>query len=220
MKIIYDDLSIDEFFRLGGRVRVNETEVSTVGKFNELRRSEDWNGDTSLDPSNGGDAWIGDQHFRYDNSTFYYRGNLPTTPSKDPYGVPNTNFTLIDEQDCRWEEYQKYRLEHGFDLSELWSLDVAILKFILPRVKALRENFGSYPAMMQEDEWKDILDSIIDALEIALDEDEYEVIDGPKIIKRMYEDRDPGKCKRLLDKYERYRKGMKNLIRYFYQLND
>lgn len=64
MKIIYDDLSIDEFFRLGGRVRVNETEVSTIGKFNELRRSEDWNGDTSLDPSNGGDAWIGDQHFK------------------------------------------------------------------------------------------------------------------------------------------------------------
>ena len=62
----------------------------------------------------------------------------------DPYGVENINFSLdLKEDDERKEIFKKQRLERGFDETELWNLDTTILKFILPRLKAFKENtFG------------------------------------------------------------------------------
>lgn len=84
----------------------------------------------------------------------------------DPYGIPNVNFTLIDQNDNRWEEYKKQRIERGFDESELWSLDVTISKFISPRLKAFRDTAGGYPGDMTENEWIELLDKMILAFDL------------------------------------------------------
>lgn len=39
----------------------------------------------------------------------------------------------------RLEEFQEQRKERGFDDSETWSLDITIVKFMLPRLKRLIE---------------------------------------------------------------------------------
>lgn len=85
--------------------------------------------------------------------------------AKDPYGIPNVNFTIIDENDDRWEEYKKQRLERGFDSSELWNLDSTIIKFALPRLKAFREDGTlSYPDFDEArtpEGWHEVLDKMI-----------------------------------------------------------
>lgn len=220
MKIIYDDLYYDEFFRMGGRVHVGVFgfDVDTRGKFEETIRAKAWK-DEYLDPKNGGDAWIGDMHFTYADKTFNYRGSIPTLPSGDPYGVPNTNFSLIDPQDYRWEEFQELRIKNGFDPSEIWSLDSAILRFMLPRIEWLRDHFCGYPAYLTEEKWKETLDKMCNAIKIAVDDRYNGAIDKPIVIKRVYKN-DPKKCEEMLKKNEEYREGIKLLIKYFYQLGD
>lgn len=86
----------------------------------------------------------------------------------DPYNIPNVNFTLINREDNRWDEYKEQRLERGFDNSETWSLYSAISKFIEPRLRVFKEIHGGYPGYpgdMTEDEWNEILDKMIKAFE-------------------------------------------------------
>lgn len=220
MKIIYDDLYYDEFFRMGGRVHVGVFgfDIDTRGKFEQSIQAQGWK-DEYLDPKNGGDAWIGDQHFTYSDKVFNYRGEIPTVPVGDPYGVPNTNFTLIDPQDDRWEEFQEFRIRNGFDPSEIWALDQAILKFMLPRIMYFRDNFCGYPAYLTEEKWKEILTKICKAIRYAIDDRYFCVIDKPSVIKKVYKN-DPKKCEEILKKNEEYREGMRLLIKYFYQLGD
>lgn len=90
---------------------------------------------------------------------------------KDPYGIPNVNFTLISRDDERWKEYQQQRLERGFDDSELWSLDHTITSFILPRLKRFKEITCDYPSDMSEKEWDDKLEKMITAFEYLENED-------------------------------------------------
>lgn len=221
MKIIYDDLYYDEFFRMGGRVHVGVFgfDVDKVSEFEKTIRAEAWK-DEYLDPKNSGDAWIGDMHFTYSDKVFKYRGDIPTLPANDPYGVPNTNFTLIDPQDARWDEYKELRIKNGFDPSEIWCLDTTILKFMLPRIEWLRDHFCGYPGYLTEEKWKETLDKMCNAMKIALDDRYDGAIDKPSVIKRIYEKRDPEKCALLLKKNKEYREGMKFLIKHFYQLGD
>ncbi len=45
----------------------------------------------------------------------------------------------LTDDDKRLEEFQKQRLERGFDESEIWSIDYLIISFALPRIKRLLE---------------------------------------------------------------------------------
>ena len=54
-------------------------------------------------------------------------------------GVPNICFSVIGEKDKRAVEFKKQRLARGFDDSELWGLDCAIAKFIIPRLERFLE---------------------------------------------------------------------------------
>ena len=90
---------------------------------------------------------------------------------KDPYGIPNVNFTLIDRDDERWKKYQQQRLERGFDDSELWSLGNTITSFILPRLKRFKEINYSYPSNLSGKEWNNILEKMITAFEYLENED-------------------------------------------------
>lgn len=84
----------------------------------------------------------------------------------DPYKIKNVNFSLIDEDDDRFEDFKKQRLERGFDSSELWSLDCTIAEFIAPRLKVFRENSGDSPIGKSRTEWEKILDEMIEGFEI------------------------------------------------------
>lgn len=101
---------------------------------------------------------------------------------KDPYGIENVNFSLVEPDDYRWEEYKQQRLEIGFDNSEIWNLDTTISKFILPRLKAFKEISCGIPGklvyefkkkgyssekanQLADKEWDKILDKIIWAFE-------------------------------------------------------
>ncbi|MCH5167371.1 MAG: hypothetical protein J1F35_05700 [Erysipelotrichales bacterium] len=106
---------------------------------------------------------------------------------KDPYGIPNVNFSQIDSQDARWKEYTKQRISRGFDDSEIWNLDSTIAKFILPRLKEFKEIAWGTPGKLDyefvqkgysESEasiiankaWEEILDKMIWAFEHYDDE--------------------------------------------------
>ena len=86
----------------------------------------------------------------------------------DPYGIPNVNFTLINEDDERWEEFKQERLERGFDESELWNLDYTIAKFIYPRLQAFFEGNISHPIGMTQDEWYIKIKSMLDAFKLII----------------------------------------------------
>lgn len=116
-----------------------------------------------------------------------------TMDGADPYGIPNVNFTLIDQNDNRWEEYKKQRIERGFDDSELWSLDVTISKFILPRLKAFKDIAGGYPGGMTAEYWEQTLDHMIEAFELQAEckfshtkEEEKKIEDGLKLFTNYF----------------------------------
>jgi len=80
----------------------------------------------------------------------------------DTYGFKNINFSCGD--DC--EEFKKQRMTRGFDDSELWSLDITISKFILPRLIAFKKEHSGYPAKLNSGkEWNNVLDAMIKAFE-------------------------------------------------------
>jgi hypothetical protein len=86
-------------------------------------------------------------------------------------GIPNINFSVYTDGDKREENFVKQRLERGFDESETWNLYTTISRFIVPRLKAFKENTICYPPELTPDEWNAILDKMIRAFEIAGDAD-------------------------------------------------
>lgn len=118
---------------------------------------------------------------KYDNvnsfidSTFYYSGEKvkeADVSPRDPYGIKNVCFSLMEETDDRWDEYAQQRLERGFDDSELWNLDHSIACFILPRLKRFRETAGGYPGYLKNmDEWYSILDQMIEGFELIVNDE-------------------------------------------------
>ena len=62
--------------------------------------------------------------------------------------VPNINFSLIGDNDDRYEDFKKQRLERGFVESETWSLDYTIARFIAPRLRAFLD---IYKAVIVDD---------------------------------------------------------------------
>lgn len=85
------------------------------------------------------------------------------------------------------KEYAKQREERGFDDTELWNLDYTLAAFILPRLKAFREeiednisvpNSFTMSAHTEKDfeearsKWHDTLDSMIKAFQNIIDDDE------------------------------------------------
>ena len=89
-------------------------------------------------------------------------------------GVPNINFTLIDEADDREEKYKAQRIERGFDNSELWSLDYTIARFIHPRLVEFKKDLHGWPGGLESFEvWTEILDKMILAFSYLADDEEH-----------------------------------------------
>jgi len=68
--------------------------------------------------------------------------------------------------------------KRGFSDDVVWNFDYSIAKWILPRLKRFREIDLSLPTNITDDEWKVILDKIIEAFELIKFEweDEYNSI--------------------------------------------
>lgn len=82
----------------------------------------------------------------------------------DPLGIKNVNFTVGKPDDERWKMWEEQRLTRGFDDTELWNLDMTILEFIKPRLKAFKEQTDSMPVdskFKTLDEWRAEIDKMI-----------------------------------------------------------
>lgn len=88
---------------------------------------------------------------------------------KDPkyLGIPNINFSLIEQNNKREGEYMNQRKSRGFDDSEVWSLDCTICRFIAPRLKVLMGLKHGIPSEFfdKPDEWDVILNKMLYAFE-------------------------------------------------------
>ena len=60
--------------------------------------------------------------------------NLQSLDIKE-LGIPNVCFSLSREDHPNSEEFQRQRIERGFDDSETWSLTDTIANFIIPRLE-------------------------------------------------------------------------------------
>lgn len=84
--------------------------------------------------------------------------------------IPNVCFSLDDGSFENSKEYKKQRETRGFDETECWNLDTTIAKFILPRLKCLKEIKHGYPYDLSEEQWDEILDKMILAFDLQLKE--------------------------------------------------
>lgn len=93
----------------------------------------------------------------------------------DVLGKKNVNFSsdcAANVEDDRCEGWKKQRLERGFDDTELWNLDHTIIQFILPRLKAFKEEVHGFPGTFETmEEWYHALDEMIWAMEWYASED-------------------------------------------------
>ena len=97
------------------------------------------------------------------------------------------------------KKHQQQLESRGFDDTELWNLDNTIAEFILPRLKAFRENPVGYPTNLTEKKWNKALDKIIFSLDLSLNDDKWLNLNI--------------KERNILHK--KYKKGFKLLGRYF-----
>lgn len=63
------------------------------------------------------------------------------------------------------------KLTRGFSEADLWSLDITIAEFILPRLKSFQEGRGSFPSGLSDKEWDEILGKMIYSFEYHANED-------------------------------------------------
>ena len=93
-----------------------------------------------------------------------------------------TTYGLSDrlpENDKRHPDLKKQRRELGFDETEFWSLELAVAKFMLPRLKIAKKN-NLYPHIGKD------LDKMIAAFELICrdemntDKEEQAILDGLK----------------------------------------
>ena len=154
-----------------------------------------------LNPSMGKYQYVVDLNYdrvrSYDLAKFYYSYDRtdPDVQARDPYGIPNVCFSLVDPDDDRWEAYTQQRLERGFDISETWNLDGTIARFVYPRLKAFIEDVKEmkcHPANMESiDEWVKILEDMLKGFELMVSDeiktkDEDEIIDKSLDLFRKY----------------------------------
>lgn len=95
--------------------------------------------------------------------------------------VPNVNFSSEYDEENE-SKYKEQRLERGFDDSETWNLDYTISCFILPRLKQFKVLNNTHPAMITLEEWNEILDKMIFALQYRIEIDDIDVsTDSPRM---------------------------------------
>lgn len=166
MKVILDELYVDEFFNNGGKVLLNDgTVIEDKHTFGKAMKDKE-------NLSKIRDCTIGLNHYDYKPEDYEFRFSdyRKFLSPKDPYGIKNVNFTAIDRDDSRWNCFMKQRLENGFDESETWSLDSTIARFIYPRLKCFYNDgdIFSHPGNLSSEEWEQIVEKMVKAFELIV----------------------------------------------------
>ena len=65
------------------------------------------------------------------------------------------------------------RLTRGFDDRDLWSLDVTIAKFVLPRLRVFKDIHKGYPGELDSNKWDSTITTMIEAFEEIVSDDYY-----------------------------------------------
>ena len=137
-----------------------------------------------------------DQVWSYETARFYYsydRRDLEVQP-RDPYGIPNVCFSIIDVNDEKWNIFEKQRLNRGFDDSETWNLDGTIAKFVYPRLLVFIDDvirIECHPVDLTFDEWVGILKEMMEGFKLMSQDneksdDEYKIIEKALDLFRKY----------------------------------
>lgn len=77
---------------------------------------------------------------------------------------------LNDQRQSRWAQE---RQEQGFDSTELWDLQITLAQFILPRLKAFKDNTGGHPLDITQEEWVSSIDRMIWSFEQIVNDDNF-----------------------------------------------
>ena len=67
----------------------------------------------------------------------------------------------------------------GWSDEETWNLDITIAKFVLPRLKRLKQLQNGYPGDLAEEKWDEILDKMIFSFD-KITNDEEIVMEQPQ----------------------------------------
>lgn len=158
------------------------------------------NENLEISPSIGTSEYVVDLKYdhvwSYETAKFYYSNDkrdqeiLP----KDPYGIQNVCFSMIDNKDTDWDKYEKQRLQRGFDDSETWNFDGTIAKFIYPRLLVFIEDVKSiecHPSDISFNDWVDILKTMAEGFRLITQDDdktddEYNLIEKALDLFRKY----------------------------------
>lgn len=109
---------------------------------------------------------------------------LPIWPLKKPL--------YLTPKDERYKKYQNQLKKSGFSDTELWGLDYSIAAFVLPRLIRFKEILHSHPANLTFEQWKEVLDKIILAMEITVNGEDWErnieLIEGVKLFGEYFTD--------------------------------
>lgn len=77
--------------------------------------------------------------------------------NKDPLGIPNCCFSLVNRKDKRWKEFKADRLKQGFDESELWSFSTTFCAWLLPRVEWYKDHVVPMLNEEKPEEWDKLI---------------------------------------------------------------
>jgi len=85
---------------------------------------------------------------------------------------------IITDKDERYDKFMEEKEKTGVSPDELWNLDIATARFILPRLKQFRENNNGHPVEYTIEQWNEILDKIIWSFEKIDSGGVFDVEDG------------------------------------------
>lgn len=77
----------------------------------------------------------------------------------------------LPRNDKRIPRFLAQRRKRGFDDSETWGLDHAILRYTLPRLKRFCELTCGHPTALTMEQWEGLLDEMVAGITLYLDDD-------------------------------------------------
>lgn len=171
MNCIYNNLTLNEFIKVGGVIEANNYPEKINNKRALKRYNKEFPEELLTDHIDS--AKIGDFEYSFNRDCNLFI----VDKCLDPFGIKNVNFTLESANKIEGDKLKEERLEKGFDTSEVYNLDYTIANFICPRLKSFIEKVSdiqSYPSVLNNiDEWKNILSDMLTAFEILSEDDFY-----------------------------------------------
>lgn len=107
-----------------------------------------------------------DLDYMYSNYIYEDMSTIMLDHMQTPNSLAYESGKEYDRQKTRRTQYKQFKQEHGFDPSEIWSLDINIAKFVYPRLVKFKQDLICVPVDLSEEEWRNILDKIIFAMRV------------------------------------------------------